>query len=175
VSEAPRLERYPAADDRTVEALLASVHAPCTAQQLACALDWTLLRTTAALHRLDMRLASTGQTLQQLSHQTYALAPRAGIVDRAQMARCACNRSQRIDPVTAGVLHRALTRPDGQRTRDQLQSADEHAAADRLIAAGILEEKAGTLRPTRWGESTFGIRPSRNGGPIPGIKTLLER
>lgn len=50
VSDAPRLERYPAADDRTIEALLASVHAPCTAQQFATALGWTLPRTIAALH-----------------------------------------------------------------------------------------------------------------------------
>jgi hypothetical protein len=160
VSDAPRLERYPAADDQMIEALLASVHAPCTAQQLATALGWPLPRTTAALHRLNRRLWNTGQELQQLGHQTYALAPRTGILDRAQIARCARDR-KRIDPVAAGVLHRALTRPDRERTRDQLQSTAEHAAADWLIATGVLEEKATALRPTGRTESMFGIHPSR--------------
>jgi hypothetical protein len=73
------------------------------------------------------------------------------------------------------VLHRALTRPGIERARDQLQSVDERAAADWLIAAGILEEKAGLLRPTPRTEAIFGIRPSQYGGPIPGINTLLER
>jgi len=160
VSDAPRLERYPATDDRMIEALLASVHVPRTAQQLATALGWTLPRTVAALRRLDRRLASTGQTLQQLGHQTYALALRAGVLDRAQIARCARDR-KRIDPVAAGVLYRALTRPDRERTREQLQSTAEHAAADWLIAAGVLEERAGALRPTGRTESTFGIRSNR--------------
>lgn len=103
MSDARGLERYPAVDDRLVEALLASVHAPCTAQQLAIALGWTLPRTIAALHRLARRLASTGQTLQQLGHQTYAPAPRAGILDRAQIARCARDR-KRIDPIAAACF-----------------------------------------------------------------------
>jgi hypothetical protein len=160
VSDAPTLKRLPAGDDRLIEALLASVHAPCTAQQLATALGWTLPRTIAALHRLDRRLARTGQTLQQIGHQTYALAPRTGILDRAQIARCARDR-KRIDHVAAGVLYRALTRSDRERTREQLQSTAEHAAADWLIAAGVLEERAGALRPTGRTESTFGIRSNR--------------
>ena len=160
MSDAPRLERYPASDDRMIEALLASVHAPCTAQQLATALGWTLPRPIAALHRLARRLWSSGQELQRRGHQTYALAPRTAILDRAQIARCARDR-KRIEPIAAGVLHRALTRPDPERTREQLQSTAEHAAADWLIAAGVLEERAGTLRPTGRTESTFGIRPSR--------------
>ena len=46
------------------------------------------------------------------------------------------------------VLHRTLTRPLEERPRDALRSPAEHAAAGRLIAAGLLEEKAGRLWPT---------------------------
>ena len=71
-----------------VEALLASVHCPCTAEQLARALDWTLQQTTDALGRLQARLVNTGQTLQRAGHHTYTLAPRPAIVDEAQIGRC---------------------------------------------------------------------------------------
>ena len=158
MSDSRSLERYSTLDDRKIEALLANMRAPCTAQQLATAVGWTLPRTTAALDRLEARLASTGQTLQRLGHQTYVLAPRSCILDPAQIARCARNHSKRIDLVTAGVLHRALTHPDPERARDRLQSAAEHAAADWLITAGVLEKRSGALRPTGRTESTFGIR-----------------
>ena len=173
MSDARALERRPASDDRTVEALLASVCEPCIAQQLASALDWGLPRTTDALNRLGARFATTGQTLQQLGHQTYALAPRPGIVDEAQIARCLRQHRQRLDPVSARVLHRALTRPGRERARNTLEGPEE-LAARRLIAAGILEDKAGLLRPTERTEVTFGICSIRRRGSSPSIQTLLE-
>jgi hypothetical protein len=47
------LDRHRTADDRAVEAMLASVRAPCTASQLASGLDWTLDRTIDALEHLE--------------------------------------------------------------------------------------------------------------------------
>src|ERR1035438_10672345 len=85
VSAAP--PGHPAADDRMVEALLASVHCPCTAEQLARALDWTLQQTTDALGRLQARLVNTGQTLQQTGHHTYTLAPRPRTVCKYPIGR----------------------------------------------------------------------------------------
>jgi hypothetical protein len=46
------------------------------------------------------------------------------------------------------VLHRALTRPREDRARDAVSSPAEHTAAQRLIAAGLLEDDPGVLRPT---------------------------
>jgi hypothetical protein len=57
------------------------------------------------------------------------------------------------------VLHRALTRPGEERARDVLRSPAEHAAAAWMIAAGLLEERAGTLWPTPRAESTFEATP----------------
>ena len=72
------LDRHRTTDDRAVEALLASVHEPCTAHQLACGLRWTLERTIDALRRLEANLANTGQTVEHLGHHTYALGPDHG-------------------------------------------------------------------------------------------------
>jgi hypothetical protein len=157
-----------------VEALLASVHCPCTAEQLARALDWTLQQTTDALGRLQARLVNTGQTLQQTGHHTYTLAPRPAIVDEAQIGRCLRQQRDSFDPVAARVLHRVLTRPGRQRTRGSLDGPDERAAADRLIAAGMVDEKAGMLKPTPRTEATFGTRPAPRVVPIASIQTLLK-
>ncbi len=43
------LDGHRTADDRAVEALLTSVREPCTAQQLASGLGWTLTRTIECL------------------------------------------------------------------------------------------------------------------------------
>ncbi len=43
------------------------------------------------------------------------------------------------------MLHRALTRPRAERAREALRSPAEHAAAKRLIAAGLLEDNDGVL------------------------------
>jgi hypothetical protein len=63
---ADELDRHRITDDRAVEAILASVHEPCTAHQLACGLRWTLERTIDALRRLEANLANTGQTVERL-------------------------------------------------------------------------------------------------------------
>jgi hypothetical protein len=67
------LDVHRTADDRAVEALLASVKEPCTAQQLATGLGWKLDRTVDALQRLDESLANTGQILTRLGHHSYTL------------------------------------------------------------------------------------------------------
>jgi hypothetical protein len=73
------LDRYRTADDRAVEAMLASVREPCTASQLASGLEWTLPRTVDALEHLEAALANTGQTLTRIGHHHYMLGPRAGL------------------------------------------------------------------------------------------------
>src|SRR5436190_8334144 len=82
------LDWHRTADDRAVEALLASVRETCTARQLASGLGWTLDRTVDALQRLEPILASTGQTLTRLGHHSYALDPRQGLVNDREIARC---------------------------------------------------------------------------------------
>ena len=82
------LDRHRTADDRAVEALLASVREPCTAQQLASGLGWTLDRTVDALKRLEASLANTGQILTRLGHHSSTLGPRAGLVNDREIARC---------------------------------------------------------------------------------------
>ncbi len=142
---ADALDRFRSSDERAVEALLASVHEPCTAHQLACGLRWTLERTIDALRRLEANLAKTGQTVKRPGHHTYALAARPGIVTNAEIARCRRADRKPLDLAAASVLHRALTRPPEERARDALPSPAEHGAAARLIAAGLLEEKASVL------------------------------
>jgi hypothetical protein len=75
------LDRHRTADDRAVEALVASVSEPCTAQQLACGLGWTLNRTVGALRRLEASRANTGQILTRLGHHSDALGPRPRLVE----------------------------------------------------------------------------------------------
>jgi hypothetical protein len=83
------LDRYRTADDRAVEAMLASIREPCTASQLASGLDWTLPRTIDALEHLEAALANTGQTLTRIGHHRYTLGPRAGLVhNRKSVAAC---------------------------------------------------------------------------------------
>ena len=151
------LDRHRTADDRAVEALLASVSEPCTAQQLACGLGWTLNRTVGALRRLEASLANTGQILTRLGHHSYTLGPRPGLVNDREIARCLRHNREPIDLTAAAVLHRALTRPPEARARKALRSLAEHAAADRLIAAGLL----------KYDHGPYGRRPGpkRRSGP----------
>jgi hypothetical protein len=149
------LDLHRTADDRAVEALLASVKAPCTAQQLATGLGWTLTRTVDALQRLEESLANTGQILTRLGHHSYTLGPRPGLVKDREIARCVRRNREPLDLTVATVLHRALTRPPQERARDALRSLAEHAAAERLIAAGLLQDDHGVLRPTPRAEATF--------------------
>jgi hypothetical protein len=64
-----------------------------------------------------------------------------------------------LNLTAAAVLHRALTRPPDERTREALRSPAEHTAADRLTAAGLLEDDHGVLRPTPRAEATFRAPP----------------
>ncbi len=124
------------ADARTVEALLASVNEPCSAQQLACGLGLTLNRTVGALQRLEASLANTGRILTRLGHHSYALGPRPRLVDDRQIARCMRRNHTALDVTAAAVLHRGLTRPREARAREALRNPAERGAAERLIAAG---------------------------------------
>ncbi len=154
--------RHRTADDRAVEALLTSVNEPCTVQQLARGLGWTLDRTLGALRRLEASLANTGLTLKRIGHQTYVLAPRPRIVNERQIARCIRHDHKPLNATAAGVLHRALTRPRTERTREALRSPAEHAAATALIAAELLiEDNAGVLWSTQRTEATFEATPRR--------------
>jgi hypothetical protein len=148
------LDGHRTADDRAVEALLTSVSGPCTAQQLASGLGWTLNRTIDALQHLEESLANTGQILTRLGHQSYTLGPRPGLVNDREIAQCLRHGREPLDLTAAAVLHRALTRPPEERAREALRSLAEHAAADRLIAAGLLKDDRGVLRPTPRAEAT---------------------
>jgi hypothetical protein len=108
------LDRHRTADDRAVEAMLASVKEPCTAQQLASGLGWTLDRTVGALQRLEASLANTGQVLTRLGHHSYTLGPRAGLVNDREIARCLRHDRELLDVTAAVVLQRALTCPPEQ-------------------------------------------------------------
>lgn len=110
------------------------------AQQLACGLGWTLNRTVGALQRLEANLANTGQTLTRLGHQSYLLGPRPRLVDDRQIARCLRHDHKPLNVTAATVLHCALTRPREERAREALRAPAEDAAAERLIAAGLLED-----------------------------------
>jgi hypothetical protein len=155
------LDGHRTADDRAVEALLASVKEPCTAQQLATGLGWTLDRTVDALQRMEKSLANTGQTLTRLGHHSYTLGPRPGLLNDREIAQCLRHNHEPLDLTAATVLHRALTRPPEERAREALHSPAEHAAAERLIAAGLLEDHNGVLRPTPRAEATFRAPPDR--------------
>jgi hypothetical protein len=155
------LDGHRTADDRAVEALLASVKEPCTAQQLATGLGWTLPRTVDALQRLEAGLANTGQILTRLGHHSYTLGPRPGLVNDREIARCLRHNREPLDLTDAAVLHCALTRRPEERAREALRSPAEHAAAERLIAAGLLEDDHGVLRPTPRAEATFQAPPDR--------------
>ncbi len=149
------LDRYRTADDRAVEAMLASVREPCTASQLASGLEWTLPRTVDALEHLEAALANTGQTLTRIGHHQYTLQPRGGLLHNREIGRCLRHTRGPLDLTTAAVLHRALTCPREDCARDALGKPTEKAAADRLIAARLLEDDDGFLRPTPLAEATF--------------------
>ena len=153
------LDRYRTDDDRAVEAILASVREPCTASQLATGLEWTLPRTVDALERLEVALANTGQTLTRIGHHHYKLGPRPGLVHSRKIARCLRHTDDPIDLPAAAVLHRALTCSPKDRARDALSTPAEHTAADRLIAARLLEDDHGILQPTPLAEATFRAAP----------------
>ena len=139
--------------------MLASVGEPCTAQQLARGLGWTLTRTVAALEQLEASPGNTGQILTRLGHRSYMLEPRPGLLHCREIARCLRHTRQPLDLAAAAVLHRALTCPREDRARGGLSTTAEHAAADRLIAARLLEDDQGFLRPTPRAEATFRAAP----------------
>jgi hypothetical protein len=139
--------------------MLASVQEPCTASQLASGLDWTLTRTIDALEHLEAALANTGQTLTRIGHHYYTLRPRSGLLHNREIGRCLRHTRDPLDLTTAAVVHRALTCSRDGRARDALSNPAEHAAADRLVAAGLLEDDHGFLRPTPLAEATFRSGP----------------
>ncbi len=100
-------------------------------------------------------LENTGQTLTRLGHHTYKLEPRPGLLKDREIARCVRHTREPLDLVTAVVLHRALTCSREDRARDALGSSAAHAAAHRLIAAGLLEDDDDVLRATPRAEATF--------------------
>jgi hypothetical protein len=110
------LDRYRTADDRAVEAMLASVREPCTASQLANGLEWTLPRTVDALEHLEAALANTGQTLTRIGHR-YMLGPRAGLLHNREIGRCLRHTRDPVDLTTATVLHRPHLFARGPRPR----------------------------------------------------------
>ena len=71
-----------------------------------------------------------------------------------------------LDLAAASVLHRVLTRPGKERTREALSPA-ERAAVARLIAVGLLEEKAGVYWPTQRAETTFEATPRKQFAAVP--------
>jgi hypothetical protein len=135
--------------------MLASVRKPCTASQLASGLEWTLTRTVNALEHLEATLANTGEILTRIGHHSYMLSPRPGLLHRREIARCLRHTRDRLDLPAAAVLHRALTCSPEDRASDALSNPAEQAAADRLIAARLLEDDHGLLRPTPLAEATF--------------------
>jgi hypothetical protein len=80
-----------------------------------------------------------------------------------------------LDLAAARVLHRVLTRPGNERTREALGSPVERAAVARLIAVGLLEEKAGVYWPTQRAEATFEATPRRQFATVPIDQSALER
>src|SRR5450755_4434047 len=86
---------------------------------------------------------------------------RARSPKRTSLAQCLRHNREPLDLTAAAVLHRALTRPPEERAREALHSPAEHAAAERLIAAGLLEDHNGVLRPTPRAEATFRAPPDR--------------
>jgi hypothetical protein len=153
---APNLARAaPAGDDRALEALLADHRDPCTLQQLAVALEWTLDRVLAAAARLEARLANTGQTLERHGHHTLALRARTNLIPAGAKGRCHRQSSGPIDLATARMLYRVLTATRAQRTWEDLASPDETAAAERLMAAGLIEQYGSALQATPRCDATF--------------------
>ena len=106
-----QLDWHRTADDRAVEALLACVGEPCTAQQLAYGLGWTLNRTVDALQRLEASLANTGQILTRLGHHSYTLGPRPGLLNDREIARCLRHDSQPLNLTAAAVRAPPERRP----------------------------------------------------------------
>ena len=141
--------------------MLASTREPCTAQQLAQGLGWTLTRTVDALQALDTSLANTGQTLTRLGHHTYTLGPRPELLDVREVARCLRHAREPLGLAAAIVLHRALTCPREECAREALSNPAERAAANRMIAARLLEDDHGFLRATPLTEATFRAAPHR--------------
>ena len=147
-----QLDWHRTADDRAVEALLACVREPCTAQQLAYGLGWTLNRTVDALQRLEASVANTGQILTRLGHYSYTLGPRPGLLDDREIARCLRHNREPLNLTAAAVLHRALTRSREDRARDALSSPAEHGGhttARRGGAAGGRPRRPTTNAPGR--------------------------
>jgi hypothetical protein len=120
-----------------------------------------LKRTVDALQALDASLANTGQTLTRLGHHTYTLAPRPELLHAREIGRCLRHTSGPLDLAAAIVLHGALTCPREDRARGALSNPAERAAANRLIAARLLEDDHGFLRVTPLTEATFRAAPHR--------------
>jgi hypothetical protein len=90
------------------------------------------------------------------------LGPRPGLLHNREIGRCLRHTRDPLDLTTAAVLHRSLTCSREERARDALSNPAEHSAADRLIAAGPLEDDHGFLRPTPLAEATFRAAPGRH-------------
>ena len=76
-------------------------------------------------------------------------------MDNREVGRCLRHARDPLGLPAAAVLHRALTCSPEDRARDKLSTPAEQAAADRLIAARLLEDDHGVLRPTPLAEATF--------------------
>jgi hypothetical protein len=107
------------------------------------------------------RMIAASLILTRLGHHSYTLGPRPGLLNDREIARCLRHNREPLNLIAAAVLHRALTYSWEDRARDALSSPAEHTAAQRLIAAGLLEDDHSVLRPTPRAEATFRAPPDR--------------
>jgi hypothetical protein len=104
-------------------------------------------------------LANTGQILTRLGHHSYTLGPRPGLLNDREIARCLRHNREPLDLTAAAVLHRGADQPARRARPRTSPQPPEHAAVERLIAARLLENDHGVLRPTPRAEATFRHTP----------------
>jgi hypothetical protein len=93
--------------------------------------------------------------LERHGHHTLALRARADLIPHGAKGRCHRQASGPIDVAAARVLHHILTANRRERTWGNLAAPDETDAAQRLLAAGLIQEYGSALQPTARCHATF--------------------
>lgn len=145
-------------DAARAHALLADLARPCTLEQIAEVLRWSLARATAALEALEERLADSGQAIEPTGRHTYRLAPRDHLLSDTERRRAHQAPAGPLTQDAAAILHQIIEGPRRRRYRDNFTTPGSRPAIERLLAADLVwEDDATALWPTDRALLTLGL------------------
>lgn len=142
-----RADPHTGGDAAIIGALLTRLGKPAGLETLSYALEWTEARVLGALDGLRHQLARSGQRLQSLDGQRYAIVDDATSVQIDELCRARAHQLYSLSDVAAQLLYTAIRGREHDRHLLDLDE-DERLALAELFDLDLIEIEACTFKPT---------------------------